>query len=209
MRVHWWSVEVSATLPSVATARRSPHIRPTRVRPPGWLAASCTEASVPASSVFPVMWRNSDTLRTGQSLQDIDQALMDRVELVGAFREYVALDRLVQPVPLETAASSIEVGVSALYSRFRRVPAVVAQVEATVEAGHRRGASSRTAAARTLRVSSTGGTHFPSPIARLITSRHISSSTALVGASIRRSNSVQREGGIGPASSEQRSPLRV
>ena len=75
-------------------------------------------------------------LRAGEFLPGVDQALMDRIELVGALRDDVALDRLFEPGPLknrrfENRGRRIRV----VLQQFRRAPAVVAQVEPAVEAG--------------------------------------------------------------------------
>ena len=75
-------------------------------------------------------------LRTGEFLPGIDQALVDRIELVGALRDDVALDRLFEPGPLkdrrfENRGRRIRV----VLQQFRRAPAVIAEVEAAVEAG--------------------------------------------------------------------------
>ena len=61
---------------------------------------------------------------------------MDRIELVGALRDDVALDRLFEPGPLkhrrlENRGRRIRV----VLQQFRRAPAVEAQVEPAVEAG--------------------------------------------------------------------------
>ena len=61
---------------------------------------------------------------------------MDRIELVGALRDDVALDRLFEPGPLKNRRfENRGRGVGVVLQQFRRAPAVVAQVEPAVEAG--------------------------------------------------------------------------
>ena len=75
-------------------------------------------------------------LGAAEFLPGVDQALMDRIELVGALRDDVALDRLFEPGPLkdrgfENRGRRIRV----VLQQFRRAPAVVAEVQPAVEAG--------------------------------------------------------------------------
>ena len=75
-------------------------------------------------------------LGAGEFLPGVDQAFMDRIELVGALRDDVALDRLFEPGPLKDRRfENRGRGVGVILQQFRRTPAVVAQVQPAVEAG--------------------------------------------------------------------------
>jgi hypothetical protein len=66
----------------------------------------------------------------------LDQALMDRVELVGVGRDDAPLDRLLQPGPLKhRGLENRGRGVRVVFQQFRRAASVEAEVEPAVEAG--------------------------------------------------------------------------
>ena len=61
---------------------------------------------------------------------------MDRIELVGALRDDVALDRLFEPGPLKHRRfENRGRGVGVVLQQFRRAPAVEAEIQPAVEAG--------------------------------------------------------------------------
>ena len=72
----------------------------------------------------------------GEFLPGIDQAFMDRIELVGPLRDDVALDPLFEPGPLKNRGfENRSRGVGVILQQFRRTAAVEAQVQPAVEAG--------------------------------------------------------------------------
>ena len=72
----------------------------------------------------------------GEFLPGVDQAFMDRIELVGALRDDVALDRLFEPGPLEDRRlENRGRGVGVIFQKFRRIAAVEAEIQPAVEAG--------------------------------------------------------------------------
>jgi hypothetical protein len=72
----------------------------------------------------------------GEFLPGVDQAFMDRIELVGALRDDVALDRLFEPGPLKDRGfENRGRGVGVILQQFRRIAAVEAEIQPAVEAG--------------------------------------------------------------------------
>ena len=75
-------------------------------------------------------------LRAGEFLPGLDQAFMDRVELVGALRDDVAFDRLFEPGPLKhRRLEDRGRGVRVVFQQFRRTAAVEAEIQPAIEAG--------------------------------------------------------------------------
>src|SRR3954454_22881501 len=74
-------------------------------------------------------------VRAAKLLPGVDQALMDRVELIGPVRDDVALDRLFEPGPLEYGGlENRGRGIGVVFQQFCRAAAVETEVEPAIEA---------------------------------------------------------------------------
>src|SRR5260370_38732657 len=74
-------------------------------------------------------------MRAAELLPGLDQALVDRIELVGALRDNVAFDRLFEPGPLEYRRlenRSRRIGV--IFQQLGRAVSTETQVQPAVEA---------------------------------------------------------------------------
>ena len=74
-------------------------------------------------------------MRAAEFFPGVDQPFMDRIELIGALRDDVSLDRLFEPGPLEhRRLENRGRGVGVVFQKFRRIAAIETQIEPAIEA---------------------------------------------------------------------------